>query len=158
LAIAFLVASATIISSHGKDYYLAPAYPAIFAAGAVACERVWRWLKGVWFVGASALTLPILPVVLPILNPDALAAYLDKTHLRPRPTERESIGAPLTQVFSDEVGWRALEKQVAAIYQSLPSEDRARTAIMTMNYGEAAAIDVFGRADHLPPALCGQLQ
>ena len=29
---------------------------------------------------------------------------------------------------------------------------------MTMDYGEAAALDVYGRADGLPPALCGQLQ
>ena len=51
-----------------------------------------------------------------------------------------------------------MEKQVAAVYQSLPPDERARAAIMTMDYGEAAAIDVYGRADGLPPALCGQAQ
>jgi hypothetical protein len=29
---------------------------------------------------------------------------------------------------------------------------------MTQDYGEAAALDVYGHEDGLPPALCGQLQ
>src|ERR1700730_2121854 len=65
---------------------------------------------------------------------------------------------PLTQVFSDELGWRLMEKQVAEIYRSLPPQDRTQAAIMTMDYGDAAALDVYGRADGLPAALCGQLQ
>ena len=158
LSIAFVVTTVLIIYTRGKDYYLAPAYPSMFAVGAVACSFMRPWVRVAWFAAATALTLPILPVVLPILNPPALAAYLDKTHLRPRPIERESIGAPLTQVFSDELGWRSMEKQVAEIYRSLPSQDRIQAAIMTMDYGEAAALDVYGRADGLPAALCGQLQ
>jgi hypothetical protein len=51
-----------------------------------------------------------------------------------------------------------MEKQVAEIYRSLPPQDRTQAAIMTMDYGEAAALDVYGRADGLPAALCGQLQ
>ena len=38
LAIAFIAATVIIFASHGKDYYLAPAYPTIFAAGAVVCD------------------------------------------------------------------------------------------------------------------------
>lgn len=158
LSIAFIIATAIIIYSRGKGYYLAPAYPTMFAAGAVACEQLIAWMRALWFWLAFALAIPILPVVLPILDPPALAHYLDKSHLRPRPVEVEGIGAPLTHIFSDEVGWRAMEQQVAAVYRALPPEDRARAAVMTANYGEAAALDVYGRADGLPPALCGQLQ
>jgi hypothetical protein len=158
LAIAFVAATVLVIASHGKDYYLTPAYPTMFAAGAVACEGVRRWLRVAWFAGAAALLLPVVPVILPILDPPALARYLDATKLRPRPNELTAIGAPLTQIFSDELGWRQMEQQVAAVYRSLPPEDRARAAIMTIDYGEAAAIDVYGRADGLPPALCGQAQ
>jgi hypothetical protein len=158
LSIAFVAATVVIFAAHGKDYYLAPAYPTMFAVGAVALAGLPRWVKGTWLAGAAILSLIAAPVVLPILEPPALHRYLTATHLRPRPNEVEAIGAPLTQVFSDEMGWRQLEKQVAAAYWSLPAAERARTAIMTANYGEAAAIDVYGRADHLPPALCGQLQ
>jgi hypothetical protein len=158
LAIAFVVTAAIIIGSHGKDYYLAPAYPTMFAAGAVACAQTPRWLRTAWLSVAILMTLIVLPVALPILSPPVLQHYLDAHHLRPSPNEREAVGVPLTQVFSDELGWRPLEQQVAAIYRALPPDERARAAIMATDYGEAAAIDVYGRADGLPSALCGELQ
>ena len=57
-----------------------------------------------------------------------------------------------------EFGWRDLEKKVAAILHGLSPEDQARAAILASNYGEAAAIDVYGREDGLPPALSGHNQ
>jgi 4-amino-4-deoxy-L-arabinose transferase-like glycosyltransferase len=158
LAIAFVVAIALIIRSHGKDYYAAPAYPTMFAVGAVASAEIPRWLRTLWYAIAVALLVPLLPVVFPILSPPALQHYLNTHHLRPSPNEREAVGAPLTQIFSDELGWRPLEHQIADIYRALPADEQARAAIIAMDYGEAAAIDVYGRADGLPPALCGQLQ
>lgn len=158
LAVGFVVTTVIVIGTHGKDYYLAPAYPAMFAVGAVACEGLNRWLRRGWIAVALALTIPIAPVVLPILDLPTLAAYLERSHLRPSPNEREGIGAPLTQLFSDELGWRQLEKQVAQVYRSLPREEQSRAAILAMNYGEAAAIDVYGREDGLPAPICGQLQ
>jgi hypothetical protein len=107
---------------------------------------------------ATVASAALAPVVLPLLDPPALAAYLDRYHLHPKPDELAAVGAPLTQVFSDELGWRALEKTVAAAYRALPPDDRGRVAIVASNYGEAAAIDVYGAADGLPPALSGQNQ
>jgi hypothetical protein len=52
----------------------------------------------------------------------------------------------------------ALEKQVAQVYRSLEPEERAHAAILTTNVGEAAALEVYGRQDALPPVLCGQNQ
>jgi hypothetical protein len=154
----YCITAALIIAGSGKDYYLFPAYPALFAIGAVAAARLSRWIVVPWMSLATANAAFIAPVVLPVLSPPALAAFLDKTHLRPAPDEIAAVGAPLTQVFSDELGWRDLEKTVAQIYQSLPPADRSRAAIVASNYGEAAAIDVYGRADNLPPALSGQDQ
>ena len=102
--------------------------------------------------------MPIAPVVLPLLDPPALAAYLDRHHVHPRPNEAAAVGAPLTQVFSDELGWRALEKTVSGIYHALPPEDQRRAAIIGADYGEAASIDVYGPADGLPAAISGQDQ
>jgi hypothetical protein len=158
IAIAYCVAAAIDILARGKDYYLFPAYPALFAVGAVAWARLPVWLSAPWMALSAAAAAVALPVVLPILDPPALAAYLDRRHLRPPPDEAAAVGAPLTQVFSDELGWRALEKTVSAVYHALPPEDRRRAAIVASNYGEAAAIDVYGAADDLPPALSGQDQ
>jgi Dolichyl-phosphate-mannose-protein mannosyltransferase len=158
LSIAAAIATVIDYGGGGKDYYLFPLYPTLMAVGAVAFGRIARTPAAVWLAGAFVLSAAMAPAVLPILEPDTLAHYLDFTRLRPPPNERAAIGAPLTQVFSDEIGWRDLEQQVAAVYRSLPEDDRRQTAIIASNYGEAAAIDVYGRADGLPPALSGENQ
>ncbi len=158
LAIAYIVAAIIDIAAHGKSYYLYPAYPTLFAVGAAACAPLPRWATAAWLTLATAQTAFIAPVVLPILAPPVLATYLDRHHLHPRPSEAAGVGAPLTQVFSDELGWRTLEKTVASVYRALPPDDRRRAAIVAVDYGEAAAIDVYGAADNLPPALSGQDQ
>jgi hypothetical protein len=75
---------------------------------------------------------------------------------RPPPVEAAGIGAPLMQMLSDEFGWRELARDVEAAYAALPPPDRNRAAIFASNYGEAAAIDVYGNG--LPPALSGNNQ
>jgi hypothetical protein len=158
LAIAFVVSAAIIVLSHGKDYYLAPAYPTLFALGAITYGGLKTLPRRIWIGVALANSALIAPVVLPLLDPPRLERYLAATHLKPHPDEAAGVGAPLTQVFSDELGWRDFEKQVAAAYNALPPEDRAKVAIVTVDYGEAAALDYYGAADGLPPALSGQNQ
>ncbi len=158
LAIAFVGAAAIVILSNGKDYYLFGAYPALFAVGAVACAGLWRWAIGLWLAACIANLLLVAPVIFPLLPPGRLFRLLEHSHLRPAPDEKAAIGAPLTQVFSEEMGWRELEARVANVYAALPSADRARAAIFATNYGEAGAIDVYGRKDGLPPAISGDNQ
>src|SRR5262249_11977860 len=54
LGIIYVVTLAEFIVLHGKSYYLAPAYPMLFAAGGVAVERLFatrlKWIKPV-FIG-----------------------------------------------------------------------------------------------------------
>lgn len=45
---------------------------------------------------------------------------------------------------------------VGAAYAALPADERGKAAIVASNYGEAAAIDVYGTG--LPPALSGNNQ
>ncbi len=158
LSVAFIVAAAATFAAHGKEYYLFPAYPAVLAAGAVAAARLNRWAILAWLVLAIASFIPIAPVTLPILDPLTLRGYLDKTGLAPAPDQRAGVGAPITEVFSDEFGWRELEAAVAAIFQKLPASERATTGVFAWNYGEAAALDVFGRADGLPQSMSGEDQ
>ncbi len=158
LSIAFAGAAVLDFATGGKDYYLFAAYPTLFAVGGVACARLNRNVAMIWLAAAAAVFALLAPIALPLLDPPALARYLHVTHLRPPPDELAAMGAPLTQVFSDEMGWRDLEKKVAAAFRSLPESERSRAAIIAVDYGEAAAIDVYGKADGLPPALSGENQ
>ena len=50
-------------------------------------------------------------------------------------------------------GWREMAEKVSAAYNALPPEERAKAVFFGRNYGEAAAIDVYGPALHGPPAI-----
>jgi len=153
LAIAFVAMAIFIMTTHGKSYYLAGAYPAMFALGAAACTRIPRWLVAVWATLIVVNGAFSLPLVLPVLPPERLKTMMDSMHPRPRPIEAAGIGAPLMQMLSDEFGWQDLARDVEAAYAALPPADRAKAAIFASNYGEAAAIDYYGSG--LPPALSG---
>ncbi|HEY1883316.1 MAG TPA: glycosyltransferase family 39 protein [Candidatus Cybelea sp.] len=153
LSIAFVVTALLIFLSHGKSYYMAGAYPTMFAAGAAAATRLPRLFVGLWALLAAANGALSLPLVLPVLAPAQLAHMLDNMSYRPRPVEAAGIGAPLMQMLSDEFGWRDLARTVEGLYAALPPSDRAKAAIFASNYGEAAAVDVYGK--NLPPALSG---
>jgi hypothetical protein len=158
LSVALLITSAVVLFAQGKAYYLFPVYPSLCAVGAAATGRLRPWLIAVWLLLIIAAFLPLLPFSLPLLSPDALTRYMDRSGLRPRPVETAGIGAPLTQVFSDEMGWEGLEQQVAHVYQSLPPAEQQRATILAFNYGDAAAIDFYGQQDHLPPVVSGSNQ
>ena len=130
----------------GKSYYVGPLHPFLIAAGACALEE-WAGAKRRWLLPTAAASLVaqaliLLPVALPILPESAMARS-------PLPSVRKD--------FADTVGWPDLVGQVATIYDSLPPDDRARTVILTDNYGEAGAINTMGPALGLPTAYSGEL-
>ena len=56
-------------------------------------------------------------------------------------------------LYVEEIGWPELVQTVAGVYNSLPAEERSRTGIMTGNYGEAGALNLYGKPLGLPEAL-----
>lgn len=158
LTFALVLATAFYYIKNGTNYYLFPVYPTMFAVGAVLCEHLSPIATRAWIAIAFAVSAVFAPVVLPILPPSQLPQYMEITYTKPAPIEAAGVGAPLTQSLSDEFGWRDLEKTVAEVFDRLSPEDQARVAIIASNYGEAAALDVYGRKDGLPPALSGHNQ
>lgn len=57
--------------------------------------------------------------------------------------------------FREQIGWTELTKTVAEIYHALPDNEQARTGILTGNYGEAGAINLYGPDYGLPRAISG---
>jgi hypothetical protein len=158
LGIAYLVALVEFIVLRGKHYYLAPAYPMLFAAGGVAAERLQSarvsWLKPVMLVTMVALAASLAPTATPILPPEKTIAYMKAIHFAPPRTERNQTAA-LPQVLADQFGWPEMVEQVARVYNSLPAAERAKAGIFGQDYGQAAAIDFFGPKYGLPPTLSG---
>lgn len=158
LGIVFLAVAALLIASgSSRPNYLAVAYAPLFAAGGVTIERLTSARRRAW-LRPAALTLlvllgaPVVPLGLPILPPDQLAAYIRALGAQQRAQERTREGE-LPQVFADMFGWEDMVRRVAQVYHSLPADQRAKAAVFTSNYGEAGAIDLFGPRYGLPPAI-----
>lgn len=158
----YLALLALMIAGKAKNYYLAPIYPILFAAGAVAIagwlERA-KWSAG--RIGPKAalaglvvgLTAPFVPAILPYLPPDRLLAYQRRLGAAPPKSEVRHDG-PLEQRLGDQFGWPELVADVARIYNGLSPEERARTGIFASNYGEAGALNLYGPALGLPAPIC----
>ncbi len=156
---AWVFTAAVIIRVSPRIYYLFPAFPLLFAAGGVMWEQ---WLDGVrrpWLkLAYPALMLVstalLAPIAIPVLPPESYIRYTQALHLQQPRVETHRLG-PLPQIFADQFGWPEMVAAVARVYNSLPPEERARTAIFGRNKGEAGAIDLFGPAYALPPAISG---
>lgn len=152
----FLIALGLFIALGAKNYYVAPIYPMLFAAGAVGFERVTScrlpWARAA-YVGLVVIGGALLaPISCPLLSPEAFIRYQKALHI-PVPEAEHQNNGPLPQYFADEFGWENMVQQVARVYNSLSPEERARTAIFSNGWGEAAAVDFFGPKYGLPQAI-----
>ncbi len=157
-AVAYLVLFGLLVALHGKATYPTPIYPVLLAAGAVAIESRLRApaARGAALAAVAAGGVVLAPMAVPVLPVEAYVAYAGALGLGPSATagERNTLGV-LPQHFADMHGWPEMAAKVAAVYEALPPADRARAVFFGRNYGEAAAIDVFGRPLGLPPAISG---
>jgi 4-amino-4-deoxy-L-arabinose transferase-like glycosyltransferase len=155
---AWVFTALIIITLSPRIYYLYPAFPLLFAGGAVVWEAWLRgqplWRKLAWPVLLAATGAILAPLALPLLPPETYIRYTRAIHLAPPAIETHRLG-PLPQLFADRFGWEEMAATVAGVYNSLPPDVRTKTAIFGQNYGEAGAIDLFGPKYGLPPAISG---
>ncbi len=152
-ALAVLVVLAASVS---KPYYFAPALTLLFPAAGVALEtwtsgRFARPLRAVATL-AAASTLVAAPLAKPLLSEDASVAYAAALGVPPATDENHRMGR-LPQFFADMHGWREMTEAVAAVNAALTPAERASACVYGQNYGEAGAIDYFGPALGLQPAI-----
>ncbi len=124
-----------VLVGGSQFYYPLGLVTALLAAGCVVVER-WtdsgprsrrRWVVGGVAVNAvisAVIALPIVPL--------------------------EHLGAtPVTtfnQIAQDQVGWPEYVADVARVRSALSPQDRARSVVVTENYGEAGAVARYGEA------------
>jgi hypothetical protein len=156
VAITYLAFLTMMMAMHAKNYYVAPIYPVLFAAGSVGLaqltSRAWP-LRAYSIVLACTFVFATGPIVLTILPPDRYTAYT--APFAPSESNFEKFTGPLPEILSDRFGWPQMVEGFAQRYQALPPDVRAHTAIFCGNYGEASAVNILGPEYGLPTAISG---
>jgi 4-amino-4-deoxy-L-arabinose transferase-like glycosyltransferase len=152
----YLAAFTVFVVLKGKNYYLAPIYPMLLAAGAVTIER----LKAAWLKPAMVAVLLaggawLAPLTVPVLSAGHLLRYLDNLPFEVPRSERSHIGAALPQHYADQFGWEEIVAVTAQAWSRVSPQERSDCGIFAQDYGQAGAIDFFGWRYGLPPALSG---
>ncbi|HMD31400.1 MAG TPA: glycosyltransferase family 39 protein [Candidatus Acidoferrales bacterium] len=159
---AWVIAYVTFLALKGKDYYLTPMYAMLFAAGAVVIEA-WIARRGAKFQAVLRPAIPFVvllggmiawPFGMPVLPVEKFIAYAQALGAAPAKTESIALDK-LPQQYADMFGWPEMAAAAAQVYNAVPAGERSRCGILTRNYGEAGAIDYFGRQYGLPGAISG---
>lgn len=141
----YVILFGAFLIARGRGYYLAAAYPMLYAAGSVWWEqrlasmasnpgRQRRSWRVAWAVVAAAAVIAAV-VALPIGPPRSLLWKLREPELR------------------DEIGWEDLVATVARVRDSIPLGDRGRLAVLATSYSAAGAVDLYGDRYGLPAAI-----
>jgi Dolichyl-phosphate-mannose-protein mannosyltransferase len=147
LAWMYLIPLALFVIGKGRGYYLAGGYPMLIAMGATTAESWVSGLRQVWRRTAEVAFFTLLVangfVLIAIVVPIAPSGPLKNFALKNNGDLRE------------EIGWNELVNTVAGIRNSLPPPERQNVGVIVSNYGEAGAIEMLGRAYHLPSPISG---
>jgi 4-amino-4-deoxy-L-arabinose transferase-like glycosyltransferase len=142
VAAAFPVLLVLVFIMGSQFYYpfglLAVLYP-------IGCVPAAEWLRR----GSARRTLVVAGVAV-----NAVVSLLVALPLLPLSALGNTPVPGINQVARDTVGWPAYAEEVGAVYAALPAADRAHAVIVTSNYGEAGAINRYGRG--LPAVYSGQ--
>lgn len=129
----------------GRFYYVAEAYPAVIAMGAVTAER-WliarqallrRSIATVFFAGLFGFGAYYAALLIPFASSGPLRDF----------------ALSRNGDLREEIGWDDLVTSVARVRDSLSLDQQSSYGILVGNYGEAGAIENFGASLHLPPPI-----
>jgi 4-amino-4-deoxy-L-arabinose transferase-like glycosyltransferase len=129
---------------HGRSYYLAPAYPMLLAAGSYVWVELVSRFKPVWRTTAAVATILLVTI-------GGIGAAGLLMPMAPINSPLWQRSARLQDDFAEEIGWPDLTDAVAKVYHAQAAN--GRVAILCGNYGEAGAINLYGPAHNLPPAI-----
>ena len=135
----YLVCFTVFFILHGKNYYLAPVYPMLLAAGAVIIESAIEgkngeaqgntgshrgWLKPVIVIVLLASGAHLAPLTLPVLSPDNFIAYTKTLPMKLPVMEHSHARAALPQWYADQFGWKEIVAETALAWNRLSPDER----------------------------------
>jgi hypothetical protein len=147
-AVGYLVALVLTLLGGGQIYYAFGLQAFLLAAG---------WIPTVDWMARG-------PVVLRrslVIAATALAAattVLLALPVLPVQTFGRTVLPEINQAARDQVGWPEYVETLAGVYASIGPDERARTVVLTGNYGEAGAVVRHGPQYGLPAVYSGHNQ
>ena len=154
---AFLILFVLFAVFQGKSYFLAPAYPPLFAGGAMVVGA-WRVRRPRWTTAYAVLlvlcAVLFAPAVMPVLPPAVYARVYNTSSSTGSQQSAGNING-LPQNLADRFGWESQVALIAKVYHSLPPKEQQVACIFTYDYGEAGALYQFGGHYHLPVPISG---
>jgi Dolichyl-phosphate-mannose-protein mannosyltransferase len=145
----FIATMALFALTAARSYYTMPLYPMLLAAGSVLLANYANWATARASTGRRFAYLTQWAAV-PIFG---VAFGLTVLPVAPIGSWLWNLTSKLHDQFREEIGWDELAQNVARVYNSLPPEERARTGILTGNYGEGGALNLYGPPLGLPHAM-----
>jgi hypothetical protein len=142
----FVVTFALFGVAGARSYYTAPLYPMLIAAGSVLFGILITRLTGAWsrfLLGLQWAAMVVSGIGLAVLV----------MPVAPTGSRIWQITSKLHDQFREEIGWPELVQAVAKVYNALPPEERNSTGILSGNYGEAGALNLYGPELGLPHAM-----
>ncbi len=144
----YLIPLAFFMIAKGRAYYLAAAYPMLYAAGSVWLEQILSRASGVAKTAVRVLVWMVLLADAAIMGSLTLPIAAADSPWAARAMK-------INEDFREEIGWPELVETIAKVRDALPPEDRAHFGILAGNYGEAGAVNLYGPQYGLPPAISG---
>ncbi|WP_127542773.1 glycosyltransferase family 39 protein [Actinoplanes sp. OR16] len=141
LAVAYPLMLLLLLAMGGQSYYPIGLLLALFAIGAVPAGR--------WATGAKRYVTGIAVAVF------ALLAIVSSLPVLPEDEIGESGIAEVNETVADQIGWRDYVWQIGGVYAGLSEADQRKAVLFTGNYGEAGALDRYGRSLGLPAVYSG---
>jgi hypothetical protein len=129
-----------------KNYYAIGLYPVLLAFGSVYLEKIltngWRrYLRPVAIVIPVVTMIPMLPIMLPVLSPEEIAARSDEFKRYGLTTWEDGKVHEIPQDYADMIGWKELAGLVDSAFELI--EDKDNTLILCHNYGQAGSINFY---------------
>ncbi|MEM8967324.1 MAG: glycosyltransferase family 39 protein [Bacteroidota bacterium] len=154
LGMTALLVIIALLLLRGKGYYTIGVFPVLVAAGAVFYEHIIRQKYFRWAIPTLLviLTIPILPIGLPIYEPEGLVSYFERMEKDygldlGRRFEDGTIHS-LPQDYADMLGWESIASLARQAYHAIPEGQSG--IIYGENYGQAGAVSIIGQQWDLP--------
>jgi hypothetical protein len=144
----YVVPLVLFVIAKGRDYYMAPAYPMLFASGAVWGEN---WVR----TKSPRAQLVITRTTRNALAVAALIVFIITLPIAPLQSAWWRSADASNGNFNMEIGWPEMVATVAQVRDSLPSEERGALGILAADEGGAGAVNMYGHVFGLPEAISG---